>query len=588
MICKNSRIWLFVIILLFLIPISLAATEINGCGTLASNNVYIVNVSTLTSSNGDSCLGNFTFVENIYLDLNGSVITNSTNSISTGAVTFWHANNVTIVNGTLNSSRYGMTLFNASNFNISYVNSSYNSIDGFNFTNSIGVKLQSSTAGNNSRGIRIHGSNYTEVRQGNFYNNFNQGIFQTIGSNHTIINNNTLLLNTLGATNTEFIGAIGILNSYNYTVTNNIINHNGRSGINIQSTTTGLFGSDDVRSLIDTNTLNNNTDGIQLQGIFHTVSNNHALSNRRDGFASFRMASNSRNYNNTLTGNIWQSNTRYGMYFNQSLGNEAPWNTLIISDLSLNNNYGIFIENTNNVTVRGMTFQNNIMGQFYASNFSNVSIENIISITDTNTSNFDFSLASDSRLLGSLLTNVSTSFGRYLITNATNATIKSLSVSASGATSTTCALGTACVLVTQDSLVLNISTSFAGYIDATMYFLNNSVTDPQEVNMSFYNFTAPGWQRLGYFSYDNNAKIIRIQSNLNAGVYQTWAAVKYYVTGGNPFTGNTNDPRTQFITGILYLLSLVFGSLIGLVFLFAGIAWGTAQLSGKFKGNKRL
>jgi len=167
-------------------------------------------------------------------------------------------------------------------------------------------------------GIYLSGNNYTTIKNCNV-NNFNTGI--------------------------------GVISSFNNTLTNNTANSNGYRGI---------FLSSSSNNIVSNNTANLNIDGIAVySGLNNTITNNTANSNT-DGIY-FSSGSNS-----TITKNTLSQNSQYGIYLSSS-----SYNTITRNNAT-SNAYGVEVYSSSNYNnLAGNTFSSNNYGITLVSSSNN-------------------------------------------------------------------------------------------------------------------------------------------------------------------------------------------------------------------------
>ncbi len=106
----NLKIFLVLTGLIFLSGFVNALTVVNNCTSIETPDVYEVNGSlTNITSSGSSCI-NIT-VSNVVLNLNGTRVDRASGGSSEAAIyvyNFSYLTNVTVANGTVNASNYGV------------------------------------------------------------------------------------------------------------------------------------------------------------------------------------------------------------------------------------------------------------------------------------------------------------------------------------------------------------------------------------------------------------------------------------------------------------------------------------------------
>ena len=155
---------ILVVISLLILPL-VYATNISSCTAITTSDFYTLNTS-LVSSDGNNCIVIST--NNIILNLNGFNVNNASNNNQAAIRVDSSTINVSIWNGTVNGSYFGIIL-----------------------RNSLTVEIRNITALNNSQaGIYINNSNSSQIITNRATNTTQYGFFVDRGFNNTLRNNN--------------------------------------------------------------------------------------------------------------------------------------------------------------------------------------------------------------------------------------------------------------------------------------------------------------------------------------------------------------------------------------------------------------
>ncbi len=407
-----------ILLVLFILIINLSyAIDITSCQVIASAGVYNLNQS-LVSTNGTSCISIAS--NDVLLNLNGFSISNSTNTNHAALNLSSIASNVTVTNGTLNNSYYGLVLKTVNNSQINNLlitsnshtgivtftsSGFYNNISFNNITNNINWGIFLSTMSNNtldhniisfngsSEGMRFTTSSFNNITN-NIIGNVSTGIsIFTLAADNFL--NNNLIINTSST-------GISILSARN-NITNNIINNSGQFGIN--------FASGGQNSTLINNSINNNiAGGIRIGGSKFINLENNTLKNNTYGIT---VAINSDS--NNITGNIIESSGQAGIIIQDTAKNSLiSLNTIsgdttglasgiylttlnnpnkVLNNTIENNTYGIYVNYSNSSNITNNNINNNNYGvyTFVSSNntlyFNNINNNNISGIFINNSNN---------------------------------------------------------------------------------------------------------------------------------------------------------------------------------------------------------
>lgn len=582
---KISVFWLFSIALLILILPSVLALnefEFDTCIELDSAGAYQLNASITAFTDG--CV-NITASDVI---LNGNSF-NISGASGTGAYAILvngTASNVTIYNMIVDSSYYGIGIYNSSNVivdNTTITNSDY----GLNTTYSQYLKI------NNTYffSMTLDDVTTTYVNYSNFTNNylldsgedgidvgfsgFNLIHNNTINTNtgrgiwvHANSPNNVITYNNVSATGSVCIGidatGLGTNNNvvrYNYgdtcagggvyvstSVTNTTIEHNLMYSSTLDGANLQLFGEYRISNSNSTY-LYNNTGGlgvgscISLFNAHHLNAFNNTCSglNARFGFMAERSSNvtlqgNTFNYNNLGEVYIGRQSTKAGQnltnfnLINNSFTNSIQYGVLInvtdnleISNIYLkdnrfnNNTYNLMVQNglnlsgtdgISNVTLVGNIFQNGRLGEVYVSNVTTFNVLGNPQIYNTNSDLSDWIISNDSNFNNLGITNITTLYGNYILTNTSDVLVKAMNLTSSGASASGCSGSVAlCTLVSIGNYVVNVTnTSSIANINITLPYDKNIVVDTTNINLGNWNST--GWYSFGREAIDTTEGLV--------------------------------------------------------------------------------
>jgi parallel beta-helix repeat protein len=403
--------------------------------------------------------------------------------------------------------------------------------NGLELQNPLSVNFSFNSIWNSNKAIYSENSSNNYFSYNNLTNFSAEGIQLTIGSH-----NNTLIYNNL---TTVSSGGIVIVNSKNNTVKNNIISY-AALGINLQSNT-------NLTQVIN-NTAFNNTVGFNLiSGSFDNILQNNTAFNNSIGFNLI--------FSNQ---NLLENNTAYLNYkagFNLSFADNNTLHNLTV----YNNTQGIYLRDSNNVSITTAILTNNTANHFYLIN-STLNLSGAIIISRSLLTALDFNITLGSYLYDSGISNIATDFGNYILNNATNVTVKALALSSTAATTSTCANSlVTCSLITTSSNLINLTNiTGAGYLNLTMFFDTSSAgSDSQMVNISRYN---NGWESVGQsfislstgkISYGsiNNFSTFGVVKFVSSAVAATaTSAATIADEGGNGLVSSSFEKYTNTIT----------------------------------------
>ncbi|MFH1521210.1 MAG: right-handed parallel beta-helix repeat-containing protein, partial [Candidatus Micrarchaeota archaeon] len=190
---NNLKLFSIFLGLVFLTTLGFSTFNNNSCGTIDAAGTYIVNVSSITSSDGNSCINITT--SNVVLNLNGSYIDGAINGGKAAIYVYnstEYLTNITVANGTVNASRWGVYLRNVENSTIANISAFNNSEKGFYLYTSSNNTLTSNTANNHSNGgfYLYESSNNNNLTSNTASNNSIYGFYLYASSNNTLTSNN--------------------------------------------------------------------------------------------------------------------------------------------------------------------------------------------------------------------------------------------------------------------------------------------------------------------------------------------------------------------------------------------------------------
>lgn len=449
------------------------------------NNLIAVNSSALPELNRSAIVNISNALSSSILFIRNFATSNSTfglNSILCSNTTLPSCNNI-ILSGnnlmfntsgfstfetapTCNSCSLCTDLINTGN-NYFILNTSLVSPDGYNCINITGNNIILDLAGfsvskstkDNNAAIYVNAPNNNISIINGILNNSNSGIYLNSSSNINISN--------ITSRNNAIAGFY-ISSSNSNNISNNIIYNNSLYGIFL------IGGNSTYNNNIIANSIYNQTTNSSSAGIY--------LNN----------VGKSDNFNN-IYNNILIDNNTYGIYLNYS-------NYTNITSNSLKNNTlaGTYSINSYNNIISYITLINNQNTQIFIDN-SNINLTGTINISQTADNILDFNIINGGIIYDSG-SKVITSHGNYVINNATNVTIKALSFSSAGASSTDCATSPlVCTLLGSNTInITNLTGS--GFVNLTMYYdtsiANSLSAGSNDIKISKY-IIGSGWENIG-------------------------------------------------------------------------------------------
>jgi len=280
------------------------------------NGIYFIENVTIDAS--DSPTGNGIYIENSkneYFIIRNCTIFNADYSFFDSGIWLENTNNGTIINNKCSDNYQGIYLIDCEGNTIIGNNVSNNNINGIYLdTNCEYNNITGNTVNNNLYGIQLtNNCNYNNITLNTVNNNDDYGIF--INSFGSTCDNNIILNNTANENNDY--GIYIRYTNFENSIINNIANDNIRIGIY-------MVNSYDFT--INSNTINNNTRGLELQG-----------------------CDDSNIMGNTINGNL-----EIGINLENSDSNEIKNNTINRNDL------GIALDQSdyNNITGNDLKYNN--------------------------------------------------------------------------------------------------------------------------------------------------------------------------------------------------------------------------------------
>ena len=310
-----------------------------------------------------------------------NTITNNNASNNNDGILLDYSSNNSITNNTANSNYdYGIYLISSSNNSITNNNVSNNDY-GIRLYSSSSNTVTNNTASNNDYGIHFSSSSSNTITNNTANSNNYFGIYLYSSSNNNTITNNT-------ANSNNRYGIILASSSNNNTITNNTANSNYDSGIVLDSSS---------NNTITNNTASNNEYGISLgSSSSNTISNNEI-----DGSSVAGFYIDGDSYYNSIVDNKVNGDYYYH-YVNardliiedlildapkvSSLGKISLINctNVTLRNLTLANNYeaGVFVYQSNDITIDNNTASNNWDGIRLDSSSNNTITNNTASNND--------------------------------------------------------------------------------------------------------------------------------------------------------------------------------------------------------------
>ena len=315
-----------------------------------SGKIHIDNNWTATESTYSWCTGSGTWndpyiIQDLIIDSGGS---GSCIWIQNSDV-YFRIENCTVYNSGGDWGDAGISLINVNNGTLIENNCSFNAKGiwgaGINLDGSNNNTISGNTANNNNFGIKLYLSNNSKV-SGNFANNNIDSGINLGETDNTNVSGNLVLNNG---------GGIFLDDSNYIRIFNNTANHNNYTGIGL--------GNTNYNGQLIQNNCSFNGEGITFE---------------------------SNCENNTVQGNIVNSNTDYGINLMESSNNYVMENTVNNNgnmgiNLSPNSSYNEIVNNTVNFNGFGIHFNDNSANNLILDNNCNHNIYGIIVRTPNNT-----------------------------------------------------------------------------------------------------------------------------------------------------------------------------------------------------------
>jgi parallel beta-helix repeat protein len=330
----------------------------------------------------------------IFKSTNNNLTSNNISNNRYSGIFLYQSLNNTIKNNNVSGSGFGITLQTSSDKNVVNSNTVFNNSDGIGLSSSSNNTVSRNDVFLNiDNGLEISVSSYNSFNLNNVSNN-NQGLSLLQSSNNTVKSNNLTFNNFIGikllqaSNNTVFYNNVSnndwkgiyIDSSFRNTVINNNISYNKGDGIYLR------FSSNND---IINNTIMNNSNGIFLSG--DSIYNNNVTFNRISGSLSGIRISNTlapittESAGHLIHNNAVFENTK-GIWL--SVGDAGKIeNVGIISCSIYENDIGIFLQNqgsyVKNTTITKCNIYSNRIGiQLFQIDIQNEIANNNISYND--------------------------------------------------------------------------------------------------------------------------------------------------------------------------------------------------------------
>jgi PGF-pre-PGF domain-containing protein len=364
-----------------------AATNISSCQTISSAGVYTLNTDITNYTSTTTCI--YISTSNVVFDGQGYTL-DGVDSFSYGVYVGPGISNVTVKNLRVSDWNRGIYYRQTDNGSIENVTAISNTGNGIHLWSSNNNNLINNTASNNNYGILIESSSNNTLTNSNLSNNtynFDLTGGQTSHFNNTIDTSNTVdgkpIYYLTGVSNTAYTaaqnaGTFFCIACNNVTVRDLTLASNGKGvffwgtnnsrveNVTVASNVNGIYLiSSWNNTLVSNNASSNAQYGIYLSSSSNNTILNNTASNNNDGISL------SSSYNNTVSNNTAGYNSGGGIVDNTFQGgNWITGNTLIANGKGvnarsggtisgnqfINNTYGVYIFNENNITVDGNSF----------------------------------------------------------------------------------------------------------------------------------------------------------------------------------------------------------------------------------------
>jgi len=375
--------------------------------------------------------------------INNTITNNTANNNSVfGIIIESSSDNNTLTNNTANNGEYGISIWFDSDNNTltnNTANNNYYNVDdgdggfGIFFESSADNILTNNTAFNNTYGIYLTDAFNNTLTNNTANDNYYNSDLAAGGYGITLVSssNNNTLTNNIAKNNTEV--GIYLDDSHNNTLTNNTANDNDDG--------TGFYLNGCMHNTLTNNTANNNSQiGIWLSASpYTTLINNTANSNRNQ--ANIFIDADSNNTiltNNTANDNVFMGIAIYSsnsILINNTVNNNYDGidsyscsnNTLTNNTINNNEQYGIFLDVTDNMTLINNTLNNNSFGIYLRSSLNNTFSNNNVSDnyynSDLGDGGYGFYVETSNNTILTNNTAFNNLYGVYLIASSSNNTL---------------------------------------------------------------------------------------------------------------------------------------------------------------------
>jgi parallel beta-helix repeat protein len=337
---------------------------------------------------------------------NGYIESNEIFSCSYGVRTT-DSYHVDITDNTVYNSTYnGIYLVGSSSILVES-NYAYLNVHGISLTNSWSNSINGNwVEDNNGQGIALYNSSYLEIRENEIWHNDQRGIFDSLSTNNSFVENFVIFNN---------VGGFYFSHCKEHTLSGNIVTNNSATGIVLVSTNQSTVNNNEVKGNIGDGMFLSNSHGNELafNGIFRNAGNGITIINSNsnyihhndilDSFGSIIDAPirysrlSEENYVpyadiSPIVYSIKGTTSGHGIFLDPSSGNifefnnifgnsgsgaylfEANSNEFNENDIRENSENGVFLENSNNNTLDRNIINNN-GGSLLASGFNDGDIK---------------------------------------------------------------------------------------------------------------------------------------------------------------------------------------------------------------------